>query len=89
MTQPKPKASAPKPTVDSRVSLVHVGGELLCRFAVIVTACLVVLMTTMVWLLQGFLDKKFVDVRDLMIVAGLGFSTIIGTYFKPIKKTSR
>lgn len=75
-----------KLSADSRVTIVQLCGEYLSRIIVIATACIIVMMTVVVWLLQGFLDKKFVDVRDLVIVAGLGLTPIVTFFFKPVKK---
>jgi hypothetical protein len=49
---------------------------------VVATACSVVFLSVVAWLAQGFLGKKFIEVHDLVVVAGLGFGTIILYYFK-------
>jgi hypothetical protein len=37
------------------------------------------------FLLQGFIDKHFLTRVDESVVAGLGFTTIVVYYFKPVK----
>jgi hypothetical protein len=83
MTRPQ------QPHPDSRVTIVQLFGEYVSRIIVIATCCLIVLMTVIVWLVQGFLDKKFIDIRDLVIIAGLGLTPIVTFFFKPVKKASR
>lgn len=80
--KPRKPANPQQPPANSQAAILHLCLEYLCRFMVVATACSVVFLSVVAWLAQGFLGKKFIEVHDLVVVAGLGFGTIILYYFK-------
>jgi len=81
-----PPKSTPSSAPDSRITILQLLGDYAGRLMIIATACIMVLLTVVVWLVQGFYDKHFVTARHVALVAGLGFTTIVAYYFKPVRK---
>lgn len=71
-----------KSYVDSRTVLLQFGGEYIIKFAIVATGCLMVLAAVLAYLVQGFYDKKFISIEDVIIIAGFGYTAARSSYYK-------
>jgi hypothetical protein len=77
-----------KPPPDSRNTLIQLCCEYLFKGMVVLTSCIIVLLAVAAYV--GWLKtERNVDIKDLVIIAGIGFSAASGSYFRPIRGARR
>jgi hypothetical protein len=58
------------------------------KFMVILTSCTIVLISVAAYVGWFKTDKK-IDIKDLVIIAGIGFSAASGSYFRPLRGSGK
>ena len=84
MDTPKP------PSEDSRETLVKLFGEYGLRFMVAGTGCVLVLIAVCCYFAQYLVkDAQKIDIRDVVIVGGIGYSAAVRFLFGDAKGKAR
>jgi hypothetical protein len=72
----------------AKETLVRLGGEYAMKGMIVLTACIMVLLAVVAFLIQGFIGKQLVSIEQVIIIAGIGYTAAKETYFRTAKKGS-